>query len=615
MDQPPSDQPPPSPSRIRPSGSGQAPSIEPPSLDRRWQAARCALGEVEPDLILEDAVVFNSLTAEFIPDQCVWIKSGLVARVSSVTTGAAATMDINGMVVLPGLLDTHTHVWGQVGVDEFVRHVLPTGVTTVLAETDELPRIAGRAGFDWVIAQYRRQPLRFFHTIAPFAGLTEEEEDVAPSPEDLAQLLADPRCLGIGEMYWNNLLLPGPQGERVRMMIARAMAVGKRAEGHTAGARDDRLQAYVALGPSSCHEAITEEQVRDRLRLGLWTMVRQGGVRKELDAVAGAFSGDHDLRRLVLVTDGQYPRGFLEEGYLDAAVRAALALGAPPSRVYQAVTINPAEHCGFAGMLGSLTPGAYADVVVIPSADNYTPQAVLCEGRVLFEGGSEGGSEGGRVLVEPAPVSYPPALLRTVQPPADWEAGGERLWSWPEGRPLRAMDVVSRLVTKETVITPEGRRGPVGLGDDVAALVAVDRVRGRGSFWGAIRGFGLTQGACGSTMCWDTGDLLVVGCDRESLRTVVDRLSETGGGVVYAVGSHVVAELVTAVCGLVSTGSMEAVAREIAELEQALVGAGIPWEAPLLTLSTLSTAAIPFFRVSHRGYVRISDRVLLSLEV
>ncbi len=128
-------------------GEGGSPSILSPDLERRWRAARCPLGELEPDLVLENAVVFNSITGEFMPGRCVWIKEGLVARVTPEKTAAAATMDINGMVVLPGLIDAHTHVWGQVGVDEFVRHVLPTGVTTVLAETDELPWITGRAGF------------------------------------------------------------------------------------------------------------------------------------------------------------------------------------------------------------------------------------------------------------------------------------------------------------------------------------------------------------------------------------------------------------------------------------------------------------------------------------
>ena len=591
------------------------PSVTPPSLERRWLAARCALGEVAPDLVLENGVVFNSVTGEFLPGVSIWIKQGLVARVTEERAEADQILDLDGMVVIPGMLDTHTHVYGQVGVDEFVRHVLPTGVTTVVAESDELPRIMGRAGYELVAAQVANQPLRFFYTLSPLPGLTAEEEATALDAAGLADLLGDPRCVGIGEAYWNNVLLDNDQGARVRELMAAAVAVGKRAEGHTAGARDDRLQAYLTLGPSSCHEPITEAQVLDRLRLGLWTMVRQGGVRKELEAVVSVFSSDVDLRRLVLVTDGQYPRGFLEEGYLDGAVRAALALGAPPARVYQSVTLNAAEHFGLEGILGSLSPGTYADAVVIPAPGDYRPQAVLCEGRLLFQDG--------RALVDPESVSYPPEFLDTVKMADDGEGGGAHVWAPPPGAALRALEMVSRLVAKEVILDPVASSsqsapagsGPLGLGEDVLALVAVDRLCRRGTFWGLIKGFGLAQGACGSTMCWDTADLLAVGCDPESLRTVVHRLRETGGGVVYAVGGQVVAELVTPVCGLVSRGSMEDVAQATEEVERALAAAGVAWEKPLLTLSTLATAAIPFFRVTHRGYLRMTDRALLPLQV
>ncbi len=211
----------------------------------------------------------------------------------------------------------------------------------------------------------------------------------------------------------------------------------------------------------------------------------------------------------------------------------------------------------------------------------------------------------------------------TVKMADDWEGGGAHVWAPPPGAALRALEMVSRLVAKEVILDPVASSsqsapagsGPLGLGEDVLALVAVDRLCRRGTFWGLIKGFGLAQGACGSTMCWDTADLLAVGCDPESLRTVVHRLRETGGGVVYAVGGQVVAELVTPVCGLVSRGSMEDVAQATEEVERALAAAGVAWEKPLLTLSTLATAAIPFFRVTHRGYLRMTDRALLPLQV
>jgi hypothetical protein len=152
-------------------------------MTMRCAAARCALGAAAPDLIIANGTVFNSATGEFLPGMDIWVAEGLVARVTKERVWAESkvpTVDAEGMVVLPGLIDTHTHVYGTVGVDEFVRRVLPTGVTSVVAETDELPRITGLAGYEMCRSQFSRQPLRIFYTVSPLPGLTEAEELLSP---------------------------------------------------------------------------------------------------------------------------------------------------------------------------------------------------------------------------------------------------------------------------------------------------------------------------------------------------------------------------------------------------------------------------------------------------
>ncbi len=211
------------------------------------------------------------------------------------------------------------------------------------------------------------QPIRFFYTLSPLCGLTSAEETTAPTNEELLPLLKDPKCLGVGEIYWSNLFLEGKQGERVRELASMGLALGKRVEGHTAGASGRKLQAYSDFGISSCHEPITKEEVLERLRLGYWVMIREGSIRKELLGVKGIFKKGIDFRKLILCTDGVDPEDFLEEGYLDASLRRAMKLGVPPELAYQMVTINVAEHFRLDHLIGSLSPGKMADILMIPS--------------------------------------------------------------------------------------------------------------------------------------------------------------------------------------------------------------------------------------------------------
>jgi adenine deaminase len=221
----------------------------------------------------------------------------------------------------------------------------------------------------------------------------------------------------------------------------------------------------------------------------------------------------------------------------------------------------------------------------------------MCDGKVIFENG--------RRKVEPRKIFFPARMFDTVK---------VRLRSLPvfptKGR-VRVIEFVTRLVTKETIVdlgNPEESK-------DLTMVFALDRVGTGGAFAGFLKGFGLRRGAFGSTMCWDTTDMVVVGCDTESMETVIRRLEQIKGGGVYAIGKEVIAEFPAPLCGELSLKPMEVVVDEIRGLERALKKNGVKWEKPLLTIETLGTPAIPHLRITHHGYVRLKDREELPLKV
>lgn len=569
------------------------------NLEKNKILSEVTLGNIPADTVITNGILFNVFTKEFIRGQSLWIKDGRIAYVGpdqdAPKDNKTQMIDINGMFLLPGLIDGHTHI-NKSGIEEFVKNVIPRGITTIIMETMEFGIIAGKEGIEYFVKGFEEQPVRFYHTLPPVCGLTPAEEVMAPSLEEFVSLLKNPKCLGIGEIYWGNLFLEGKQGKRARDLVAIALEMGKLVEGHTAGANGKKLQAYADFGISSCHEPITEEEVLERLRLGYWVMIREGSIRRELPAVAGIFKKKIDFRRLILSTDGVDPEGFLEEGYLDGAVRTALRMGISPALVYQMVTINVAEHFRLDPLIGSLSPGKMADLVMIPSPEDFSPQLVMVEGKIIFRDGQS--------LAKPKKISFPEHLLHTVK------IGDYNFSPLPTHGRVRSMELVSRLVTREKLIDLQDP----GESEDLLMVFALDRMGSGKGFMGFLKGFGLERGAYGTTMNWDSTDMIVTGCDLLSMRTVIERLREIGGGGVYAIGSEIVSEFPAPLCGLISLKPMEVIREEMKHLEASLIENGAKWGKPTLTVDTLSTAAIPHLRITHRGYVRLKDRKVLPVE-
>lgn len=565
---------------------------------------RVALGHEPPDTVIEGAAVFDAVAGTFRQEHSVWLKDGRIARVApageQAAAGAARVLDASGLTLVPGLIDGHTHLT-RLFVPEFVRALLPTGVTSAVIEAMEYGATHGPVGVRPFVEAIRGQPLRLYYTAPALCGLTEEEEPAPLTGPEFDELLADPLCLGLGEVYWSNALLPGTQGIRVRALIARTIAAGKTVEGHTAGAKGARLDAYTALGVSSCHEPISVDEALEVYARGLLVMLRHGSIRRDLENLRPLFDMPLDFRRFALVTDSVDPEGLENWGYLDRVVREALDLGIPAPVVYRMAGANVAEHFHLEHDLGHLAPGRRADLVAIPAAEDFRPVFVMVGGELVFDRG--------QVLAEPRATSVPNEMLHTLGfDPEETLALAGPPPEPPTDAPMRVIEYVTNLVTRESILSREEAARA-----DLVPVLALERSRGDAAFWGFLRGLGLREGAYATSVTWDSPDIIVVGGDHQSVRTALRRLAENGGGGVFALGDTIRAESIAPICAIASAEPAARVREELRGLVAALRAAGVAWEDPLLAVDTLTTPAIPHLRITHRGYVRLRDRELLGL--
>jgi adenine deaminase len=352
------------------------------------------------------------------------------------------------------------------------------------------------------------------------------------------------------------------------------------------------------------------DQALERLRLGLYVMVREGGVRKDLEAISKIKDQEVDLRRMVLVTDSVSPEFLIKNGTLEHVLQKAINLGFDPVDAIRMVTLNVAEHFGIDNLIGGIAPGRFADLCIIPDIQKINPAWVISNGNVI--------ARNGKCIISPRNHEYSKKSLNSINLKKIFRKDDFKI-SAPLGIKkidVRVIEKISMLVTKEKIISMEVHEGQI-LGNvekDIIKIAAVDRVNESNQcFTGLISGVGMKNGAIATSSSWDTGDITVMGAKEEDMALAVNRIKDIKGGVVVCAGGKVLAELPMPILGIMSDLSMDETARRTKQVNQSANGLGIIFKDPILSLSTMTSAAIPFLKMSEEGLYNLKDGQTLGL--
>ena len=573
---------------------------------------KVALGEAEADLAIVNGSIVNVYTGE-VEEASVLIKGDRIAYVGSDTAKAIGSstkvIDAKAKTLIPGLIDGHTHIDVTYSINELLRFAIQGGTTTIITESCTIGTALGYEGIIHFLNSARRQPVKVFITAPPMVTISPVTEEHGIGVKELRRLFRYPEIIGLGEVYWGDVV---NGHRRVLDLIAETVRQGKKVEGHSAGATGSKLQAYVSSGVSSCHEPISAEEVRERIKLGLFILIREGAVRRELEAISQIKDDDNVLNRLAISTDGVAPEQLISGGYMEFVVQKAIDLGFKPIRAIQMATVNVARHFAMDDVIGGIAPGRYADIAIIPNLKTVKAEYVISNGRVV--------SQNGRMLVPPRKHRYPRSLLNSIRLDRDFTADDFAIpveGSRKEVK-VRLMEQVTDLLVREEFIDMPVSNGRLeaDVTKDILKVAAIERCFGTGkSFVGLIRGIGLKKGAIATSSVWDCGDIIVVGADEADMARAVNRIRELGGGTVVCAGGKIVAEMALLVAGEISTEPMEAIADKLERIQRAAEGLGAKSSDIRLTMSVLPTPAIPFLRICESGLFNLKENRFVDLIV
>ncbi len=548
-----------------------------------------ARGDAPADLLVRGGRVFAEQTREWI-DTSLAVSDGMIVGWGD--RDAHDVVDVDGAALTPGFIDAHMHLEStKLWIDEFVATVLPLGTTAVAADPHEIANVLGVPGVLALMEAAAGLPFTFGVYASSCVPASEFERSGAVlQAGDIRDLVTRHGALGIAEV----MNFPGVIAGDPEMLARIAAAGGLRVDGHSPGVTGRALDAYLAAGVESDHEATTLEEAEEKRRKGMWVFLRQGSASQNLVELAPTITA-HGTDGAAFCTDDREPDTLLALGHVNDCVRLAVASGISEVEAILLASTNPARYHGFT-QLGSLGPGHQADILAFAQLGPWVPGHVWQAGRLVA---ADGRIEPGAV----APVP-PPALLRDTVRIGPLPAAADLVLDVAAGTRVRAVGVESHSLTtraREVVVGSDG--------DDVVHAAVVERHHATGRIGrGFVTGFGLRRGALASTVAHDAHNVVCIGAGGEDMAAAIARLAELGGGQVAVLDGRVVGEVALPLAGLMSDMPAAEVASALDALGAVAARAlGVTVEEPFMQLSFLALSVIPELRLTDGGLVDVGQ--------
>jgi adenine deaminase len=551
-----------------------------------------ARGDEPADLVIRGGRVLSSFTREWLETD-VAIVDGMVAGLGDYD--GRETLAADGRWVVPGFIDAHMHLESvKLLVDEFARLVLPLGTTAVVADPHEIANVLGVDGVHWLLDVSSGLQLEVFFMAPSCVPASRFESPLRPlTPGDLEALMRRRRVLGLAEMMNFPGVIAGDAAELEKLALRGAEHV----DGHAPGVLGNDLQAYAAAGIASDHEALTVEEGRERLRAGMWLLIREASMARNLQALLPLVR-EYDPARIAFCTDDRDPEDIADNGHINGMVRDAVAAGIAPEDALLLASLRPAEWHGLARH-GAIAPGYQADVLLLPDLERFVPDVVLKRGLPLGEVPRARVPDWVRQTVRIRPVGAADFAI-------PWQ-GGE----------ARAIGLVEdQVVTQSLVCEPVTRDGLAVAAPehDLAKIAVVERHLATGRIGlGFLAGSGLRAGALASTVAHDAHNLVVVGMSDEDMAAAVQHLAGIGGGIVAVRDGRVLAECPLPVAGLLSDAPLADVIAQSRACNEAAAALGWSGATPFLTLAFLALSVIPSLKITDQGLVDVDAFALVPL--
>lgn len=565
-----------------------------------------AMKSKNPNLVFKNANIVNVFTHEIIIGD-VAVHNGIIVGIGNYI--GKTNIDLSGKYIAPGLIDSHVHIESSMlSPGEFAKAIVPRGTTTIISDPHEIANVCGLDGIEYILEATEKLPLNTYVMLPSCVPATNFENSGAVlKAKDLERYINHPRVLGLGEM----MNYPGViyKDKDVIDKLNMAYVNKKMIDGHAPRISGDGLNAYVLSGVSTDHECCEKEEMLEKLRLGMYILIREGSATKDLkNLISGVNS--YNYQRVMLCTDDKHPEDLLKEGHIEHNVRLAIQNGIDPITAIQMATIN-AANCYKLDKLGAIAPGYRADIIVFDNLNDFNIEEVYKDGKLV-------GKEK-MPLFNTENMNFD-KVLKTVHlseiSKKDIEINIETENNKEKVNVIQLKP--HSLITKKVIraVSIKDKKFQYNK-DDILKLAVIERHKDTGNIGiGLVENFKLKNGAIATTISHDSHNVIVVGDNDEDMINAVNKVIKMDGGIAISSSNEILESLSLSIGGLMSHKNIEYVDSKFSRLvDIAYNTLNVSKDIdPFLTLAFLALPVIPDIKLTDQGLFDVENFRFINIK-
>lgn len=549
-----------------------------------------AMKNKKSELVLKNGKIVNVFSHEIVNGD-VAINEGIIVGIGNYS--GISEIDLEGKFIVPGLIDSHVHIESSmVTPKEFAKAIVPRGTTTIIADPHEIANVCGLEGIEYMLEDGEDIPLDIYYMLPSCVPATNFESSGAIlNAHDLEKFIDNPRILGLGEM----MNYPGViyKDEEVMKKLNLASISNKYIDGHGPNIKNGELNAYVISGVRTEHECSTVDEMIDRLRLGMYVMIREGSAARNLETLVRGVNS-YNIQRCLFCTDDKHPEDILGKGHIDNNIRLAIQNGIDPISAIQMATINAAT-CYNLKNIGAIAPGYCADLVIVDDLKEFNIEKVYKKGILVGEN---------RRALFSTKSKYNPNVNNTVKIS---EINKKNLSIKLNKDIVNVIRLLPHnLVTEKVVRKVDIENNEFKYNDklDILKLVVIERHKNTNNIGlGLLENFNLKNGAIATTIAHDSHNIIVVGDNDDDILNAINEVEKIKGGIAISSDGKILDRLPLPIGGIMSDKDIEYVddkLRNMMDIAHNKLNVNRDID-PFMTLSFLALPVIPQIKLTDKG--------------